>query len=221
MAKTLCLLIFSFLWLNAPLAQQLYLEGFAGLNRSNFDIPPFEQSPKWFSPIGGRLAFGADHVQIGGEYHQTLTNPTWTEDAILASGETKFETTYYGGFLRAKISRYPAMRFGLVLRAGAGMYNTARVSTVPNLAKNVDYKQKLGFNGGIGVSVPLFHPVMLELGYTYYYVDYDAIENTIAAMNGSYHSLQAGLSFNFVFGKRADDYRHLKENWKFRKGWRG
>ena len=214
--------IFLSLLFSLPIsAQQLYLEGFAGRNRTDFDIPPFEQSPQWFSTAGGRFAFGADHVQLGGEYHQFISEPTWQEDDVLLSGETKFESTYYGAFLRAKISRYPAMRFGLVLRAGGGIYNTTRLSTVPNLARTVEYDQTFGFNGGVGVSIPLMRPLMLELGYNYYFVDYDAIEGTIAAMNGSYHSIQAGLSFNFVFGKRADDYRHIRDNWKHRDGWRG
>lgn len=203
-------------------AQQLYLEGFTGRNSSSFDLSPYD-SPQWSTPAGGRLAFGADHLQFGGEYLHFITNPKWNEVDVLNNkiGETEFQTTYYGAFIRGKICRYPAMRFGLVLRAGAGLFNTDRLSSAPLLPKKVSYDQKLGVIAGAGVSIPITRPIMLELSYDYYYVDYDEVTGQLPPMEGSFHSIQAGLSFNFVFGKRANDYRHLRENWKWREGWRG
>lgn len=220
MLKTYFILLAAFFCCSVLHAQQLYFEGFSGWSRTNFDIPPYEQNPETFIPVGGRFAFGADHFQLGAEYQQMLTRPNWPDETT-TSTSTEFETTYYGAFLRAKISRYPAMRFGLTFRAGAGFYNTTRHSDVPNIPPTTEYDQALGFNGGVGASIPLIRPLMLELGYTYYYVEYDEIRGQIGAMNGSFHSIQAGLSFNFVFGKRADDYEHLRGNWKFRNGWRG
>lgn len=220
MKKTCFLLLCSLFVSASAIAQQLYLEAFSGRSQTNFDIPPYEDNQQWFIPVGGRIAFGADHFQLGAEYHQMLNRPSF-QDETIPSTSTEFETSYYGAFFRGKISRYPAMRFGLTLRAGAGFYNTTRHSDVPNIPTPVEYDQTLGFNGGVGVSIPLTRPLMLELGYTYYFVEYEEIRGEIPAMNGSYHSIQAGLSFNFVFGKRAADYKHLRENWKHRNGWRG
>ena len=221
MKKTLLLYLLS-LFAHLLPAQQLYLEGFIGRNRTAFDLQPYD-NPQWFSPFGARAAFGADHVQLGAEYHQSLLDPEFTELDVLNNprGASEFTTTYYGAFVRTKICRYPAMRFGLVLRAGAGIYDTERTSNSPLIPRTTTLDQQLGFNAGAGVSIPLMRPLMIELGYTYYYVDYEAVEGQIAAMNGSYHAVQVGLSFNFVFGKRADAYRHLQENRRWENGWRG
>lgn len=166
------------------------------------------------------MAGGSDHVQVGGEFRTNLTNPEFGSTLT-----TAFEETYMGALIRAKISRYPAMRFGLVLKAGAGLYNTKAIvgTGIGNL--EYEYDQILGFNGGVGFSIPMMNKLMLELGYQYNYVDRPDLEAggipIIGAHNGAYHSIQAGLSLNFVFGKRAKDYQHLRENWKWRNGWRG
>lgn len=202
-------------------AQQLYLEGFGTFNSTKYDAPSSDNylnDVKKYLGYGGRLAFGADHVQVGGEYRSNISNPSFT-DKLGATLE--FDETYYGGFLRTKISRYPAMRFGLVLRAGAGVYNTTVVRKLGAGSTSQDYDAILGFNGGVGFSIPVLSHTMLELGYTYNYLERGNEVFAIAEHTASYHVISAGLSLNFVFGERAKQYQHLKENWKFRNGWRG
>ncbi len=202
------------LWLSLQ-AQQLYLEGFGSINRTRYSDARFSNATDYLG-YGGRLAVGSDHFQVGAEYRSNLTNPKFDEPF----GTTSFDETFYGGFLRTKISRYPAMRFGLVLRAGGGVYATsAHLDTNPG-----KYTQKydpiFGFNGGAGFSIPILNHTMIELGYTYNYLKRPSGVFTIPAHNASYHLISVGLSLNFVFGKRAREYDHLKKNWKYRNGWR-
>ena len=213
--KSLLTGLLATVWLSLQ-AQQLYLEGFGTLNRTRYSTTEYSNASDYLG-YGGRLAIGADHVQFGAEYRSNISDPKF-EDQV---GKTSFEETYFGGFIRTKISRYPAMRFGLVLRAGGGIYNTtAHLDT--NLG---EYSQKydpiFGFNGGFGFSIPTFKHTMLELGYTYNYLERPADVFTIPEHNASYHLISAGLSLNFVFGKRAEQYDRVKENWKYRNGWRG
>jgi opacity protein-like surface antigen len=201
------------LFCSVAFSQQLYLEAFSGLNKTAYDSPLYDNAQNFFS-VGARLAAGADHVQVGGEYRTNLTNPTFEVLTI----DNEFEESYYGGFLRAKISKYPAMRFGLTLRAGAGIHQVKWV----NPAFSYEYDAMLGFNGGAGVSFPAFKAVMLELGYTYNYVERPSVENPfIEKYKANYHTIHVGFSLNFVFGERAKQYNHLRDNWKWRNGWRG
>ncbi|MBK9017082.1 MAG: hypothetical protein IPM82_25170 [Saprospiraceae bacterium] len=116
--KSLLTGLLAILWLSLQ-AQQLYLEGFGTLNRTRYSTTEFSNASDYLG-YGGRLAIGADHVQLGGEYRSNISDPKFEGQV----GTTSFEETYFGGFIRTKISRYPAMRFGLVLRAGGGIYNT-------------------------------------------------------------------------------------------------
>lgn len=206
----------------AAWSQQLYLEGFGSLNRTTYSaakIPPDINlnSKSDYLGYGGRLAFGADHVQIGGEYRSNLTNPSFKG----SSDKYSFDETYYGGFVRTKISRYPAMRFGLVLRAGAGIHQTTTTLEKNGSSFHQKYDSIFGINGGFGFSIPIFSHTMLELGYTYNYLKRPDGVFIIPEHQATYHSISVGLSLNFVFGKRAEEYQHLKENWKFQNGWRG
>ena len=194
-------------------AQQLYLEPFLGRNTTNFDGQAYGSNPQNNFVYGARIAAGADHLQVGAEYHRYLSKPKWdisspaTGDKI---GQHEFQTVYYGAFLRTKIAKYPALRFGLKLQAGAGYYNTERISDVPGEPAVVKFDQKIGFNGGLGFSIPTTDWVMIELGYAYHYVEYDKTSSA-NGFNGSYHSIQAGLSLNLVFGKRARQYNDIRK----------
>lgn len=201
-------------------AQQLFLEAFSGMNRTAFDSEIYPEQD-WYAPIGIRIAGGAEHVQIGGEYHQSLSG------AILNfknDSREEVESSYYGGFLRANLGRYPAFGFGIILKIGAGMYdNTHSVfDQSGNSEANVSYEYdpEFGMNGGIGVSIPIPNTMHLEIGYVYNYVDRPELD-AIQGFKAHYHSIQAGLSWNFVFGDKAKRNKHLKDNWKWRQGWRG
>jgi hypothetical protein len=68
--------------------------------------------------------------------------------------------------------------------------------------------------------------MMLELGYTYHFVRRPALTTgdgflLISRHRGTHSLLSAGLSFNFVFGKRAEQYRTLRQNSKWKFGNRG
>lgn len=201
-------------------AQQLLLEGFGAWNRTNYSLPEFSTPTSFFS-YGGRLGVGADRLQLGAEYRSNLTNAKFNENAK----STSFEETFYGGFVRTKISRYPAMRFGLVLRAGAGVHQTKAIFESGALEVSEKYDPILGFNGGVGFSIPTFSNTMLELGYTYNYLSRPALKSDgvtlISKHDGSYHMISLGLSLNFVFGETAKRYEHARENRRFQNGWRG
>ena len=91
-------------------------------------------------------------------------------------------------------------------------------------ARADEWLKRVGL-GGFGFSIPTFKHTMLELGYTYNYLQRPELTNggipLLSKHDGSYHLLSVGLSLNFVFGKRAKAYQHVQENWKFRNGWKG
>lgn len=203
-------------------AQQLYFEAFGNVSRTKYSsetIPPDVNlsSKSDYLGYGGRVGIGADHLQFGAEYRSNLTNPSFEG----TSDTYSFKESYLGGFVRMKISRYPAMRFGLVLRAGAGIYNTTATLAKNSFEFNQNYDGIFGVNGGFGFSIPTCKFTMLEIGYTYNYLKRPDGVFIIPSHTASYHSITAGLSLNFVFGKRAEQYQRLKENSKFQNGWRG
>ncbi len=201
--------IFFFVSFLSLQAQQLYLEGYPALLRTTYEKDIFPDKKNYLA-LGAKLAVGSDHFQVGGEYRSDLTA------AKLPFGNTSssFKETYYGGFLRYKIARYPAMRFGLVLKAGAGVHDqSVEFASQPNIRYN--YDPIVGGQAGAGISIPLTRPFMLELGYTYHFLkrpEFHGIDPHFA----SYHLFSAGLSLNFVFGKRKQEYDQLRQNRRFR-----
>ena len=185
-------------------AQQLYLEAFTGRNRTSFNLPIYT-NPTWFSPLGAKIAFGLDHLQLGGEYSFNWSKPSFELKDTTIVGSHIYKHTYYGLLLRGKISRYPARRFGLTLNIGAGYMALTRTSKIDGEPASLAYSKTPSFNGGIGISIPTQGKGMIELGYTYYYVDFPKTDY-LPAMLGSYYSIHIGYSLNFVFGKRAAEY---------------
>jgi hypothetical protein len=211
--------------------QQLFFEGFTNFDRTKYKESYLaEKTPYW--GFGGRAGFGADHVQVGGEYRGNFSNPSFCacDSLTLVNYEksnVSFKETYKGGFVRVKISRYPAMRFGMVIRFGVGVVNTTVFSNKEGITLKQDYEPALGFNGSIGFSTPIFKysKTMLEVGYSYNYAQRPtmniAIDRpTIPSHNAISHMFSFGLSHGFVFGERAKKYEHARQNWKYRKGWR-
>jgi len=214
--STLALLLFGFI----SQAQQLYFEGFGTYNRTSYSCPTpaiiLCNVDKYFG-VGGRLAGGMDYLQIGTEYRTNLSNPTFaTSDRDTIAS---FSESYLGAFIRTKISRYPAMRFGLVLRAGAGFYNSTSNLEIQSVKSSKKYRSILGYNGGIGVSIPAFHRTMVELGYTFNYLRRPDGLAEIPEHRAAYHMFSAGISLNLVFGKKAEQYERTRKTWKYHKGW--
>jgi hypothetical protein len=212
--------------------QHLFIEGFGDFNRTKYKQSYLDEKTSYWG-FGGRIGFGADHVQVGGEFRGNLTNPLFcacdsTSLANYGESHVSFRESYQGGFVRVKISRYPAMRFGLVIKLGVGVFNTTTISEKEGIAIKRDYDPTLGFNGGIGFSTPIFKysQTMFEVGYSYNYAQRPemivaADRPPIPSHNAVSHMLSLGLSYNFIFGERAKKYEHARQNWKYRKGWRG
>ncbi len=203
--------------------QQLFIEGFLGFNRTKYKNASFANNDV-FNGYGARLGFGADHVQVGGEFRNNFDNPIFQ----YSNSSWSFQENYFGGFIRTKISRYPAMRFGLVLKGGVGAINTEAIWEEDGIEITKAYETILGFYGSLGVSTPIYKyaKTMIEFNYTYSYAhrpELTVIEGRtpFPSHNAITHILQIGLSHNFVFGERAKKYEHARQNWKYRKGWRG
>ena len=185
-------------------AQQLFVEIFSGYNKTVFELEKYSSSAHFF-PIGGRLAGGLEHVQLGVEYRQNLSNPEFAfkdnAEPPKAIQIDEFDMQYYGAFLRGNVSEIPAYRFGLILKAGAGYYNHTLIShnLITDQTTKHTYEKLLGFNGGIGISSPIYALLHWEIGYQFNLVRHPALDG-IPAYNAYYHSLQVGLSMNFVFG---------------------
>jgi hypothetical protein len=208
MKKVFTTLLFFSLLATLP-AQHLYLEAFTGLNKSDYKNPQYLTKASNLN-VGARLAAGTDHFQIGAEYNTNLTRPTLdVSDNGVTTGTDTYSENYIGGFLRTKISKFPAQRFGLVLMAGGGVYTSSvevQRTGAPGSPQQFDYKQYPGFNGSVGFSIPVSRRIMLELAYSYHLVTRPELPPYLPEYNASYHCFSAGASLNLVFGKRAQEY---------------
>lgn len=199
-------------------AQQLMLEVYSGINATAYDWADYDQT-EWHVPIGVRLAGGHEHVQVGVEYRKNISHPAFTSENSLSKVE--FQETYKGLFLRGNFSSLPAYRFGLVLKAGAGYYETTQNSYIPpseSLEQRLDFERVLGYNAGIGISAPIYTLLHWEIGYQYNYIDHPE-SNINPAYKGSYHSIQMGLSLNLVFGNTAKKCRRVISGNRSKRGW--
>jgi len=201
----LILTVFACLQVNA---QQLFFEAFSGYNITAYES--FGEENEGYVPLGFRIAGGLEHVQIGGEYRRNITNPKFqlTDSPF----RTEVEETYYGAVLRGNLSKLPAYRFGLILKAGAGYYQ-GKEMTYENdalIAENtINYDKTFGWNAGIGISAPIASLVHWEIGYQFNSVNRDIPGTGSVQQNMSYHSFQMGLSLNLVFGNTAKRCRRV------------
>ena len=181
--------------------QQIFVEAYSGYQLTSYS-DAFEES-KGYVPIGFKLAGGHEHVQIGIDYRQHITNPTYTNELAGVDLTTQdFEETFYGAFLRGNVSTLPAYRFGFIASVGAGYYspklNTYGGEGTDNLLSTTDYDRKLGYNFYAGISAPIYSQIHWELGYQLNMVDH--ISDGAFVNTGNYHSIHVGISGNFVFG---------------------
>ena len=191
-------------------AQNLIVEGFSGINTTKYGSP-YTSNTRYLN-FGGRLAGGMHKLQLGVEYSQDLISPQLDLEFNGAPfGTDEITSTYMGIFLRSKLCRYPAARFGLVLRAGAGIYDSKLTFTdaVAGQQLNYNYDQYYGANGGIGFSFPFGKFAMIETSYNVYYSKRPEIPNLRQSYTSTYHSLQVGISYNFIFGKIKSKYEDI------------
>ncbi|MEM9819481.1 MAG: hypothetical protein AAF985_00355 [Bacteroidota bacterium] len=215
--KQLTLTLFTIVLSLGLHGQQLFFEGFSGYNRTAYNLSEYN-SAQGYVPLGFRIAGGFERIQLGAEYRRQITNPAFTFTNP-TNGEDfrreEFVETYYGALLRANISSLPAYRFGLVLKAGAGFYNTTRqLYALPEEIiisdETFEYDRRLGFNAGIGVSAPIYTLLHWEIGYQFNFVDRDEqLTRAIPEYQAYYHSFQMGLSLNLVFGNVAKKCRRV------------
>ncbi len=187
-------------------AQHLVIEGFSGINTTKYDFA-YTNNDRYLN-FGGRIAGGFHKLQIGLEYFQDLTSPTLTLDAF---GEDAISTQFMGLFFRSKLCRYPAARFGLVVRGGVGIYDSELTFTEANSGQQFTYTydRYYGANGGVGFSFPFGKYAMIETSYNVYYSKRPEISNLRQAYKATFHSIQVGLSYNFVFGAIKDKYESI------------
>lgn len=182
--------------------QQLFFEAYSGYNLTAYDGMTYNES-QGYIPIGFKIAGGHEHVQIGIDYRQHITNPTFELEALGTDLATfDFEETYYGAFLRGNLSTLPAYRFGLIGSVGAGYYtptlNSYAGEGTDNLLSSTEYDRKLGYNFYLGISAPIYAQLHWEIGYQLNLVDH--VADGVMVNTGNYHSIHVGLSGNLVFG---------------------
>ncbi len=180
------------------------LEVFSGDNFTAYSLPELSKKQNFWT-YGVRIAGGFRHLQFGVEYEDQLSDPSFRVDSLQRT--EAIQSNYVGALVRLKISSLPAYRFGLVVKAGAGIYDTRRVSkpfSNPAGEQSVDYGNLLGFNAGIGFSSPLFKNLQWGFQYQFNYAHRPTLQagqETLPKYNAIHHSIQASLSLNFVFGK--------------------
>jgi len=229
MKKLLFPLAMLFFALNIQ-SQQLFFEVSSGYNLTAYEGTAYSEAAGYV-PIRARLAGGFEHVQLGVEYSMDITRPEF--DLIdFDSGDLiarqEFENSYYGLFVRGNLSSLPAYRFGVVLSGGVGFYNTdpMQVTLPDNIAidksdfLNID--QALGYNFRVGISSPIYMNLHWEIGYQFNYVNYEKDVNDILLLESFqpyYHSIQAGLSLNLVFGNVEKACRRVMSGNRSKRGW--
>lgn len=192
--------------------QQLFFEAYSGYQLTAYDGSTYEES-KGYIPIGFKVAGGHEHVQIGLDYRQHITNPTYelAETPGLDAVRAEIEETFYGAFLRGNLSSLPAYRFGLIGSVGAGYYspkvNTYLGEGTDNKQGTTEYDKKLGYNFYLGISAPIYAQLHWELGYQFNKVDHVLDGEVLNA--GNYHSIHVGLSGNLVFGNTEKKCRRV------------
>ncbi|MEM1322027.1 MAG: hypothetical protein AAGG75_17335 [Bacteroidota bacterium] len=207
-------------------AQQLFLEAFSGYNFTSYDLEGFDASAGYV-PIGFRIAGGLERLQLGLEYQSTITDPRFTfqDNTGEDIARTEFSNSYYGALLRYNTSSLPAYRFGVIFKLGAGFYQSEQSNFLlpaENLSEPIiEYEPTVGFNAGIGISAPIYTLLHWEIGYMFHYIEWEA-ESAAAlpTFNGSYHSIQVGLSLNLVFGKVRAKCRRLIKSDRSNRGFR-
>ena len=208
-------------WLTNLQGQQLHFNAWSGLNRTMYDLPKYSDN-QGFLVYGGRIAFGHQNIQIGAEYETNLNNPSFDisdNDGNIFQNET-FEHTYYGALIRLNSAKIPAYRAGLILKLGGGIYDSKFILTeLPDgpTYEPINYDEKfLGFNGAIGISAPIYRVLHWEVFYQFNYTNIPELQAQsilIPEFKAIHHSLQVGISLNFVFGETA---RRAKEILKAR-----
>ncbi len=226
MKKLLLLLVWCCMGMSLP-AQQLFFEISSGYNITAYEGATYSEGVG-FVPIRARVAGGFEHVQLGVEYNRDLTKPEFeffdeaTGDLI---GRQEFDNSYYGLFVRANLSSLPAYRFGVVFSAGAGFYDSEPLfTTLPdgNVVPNEGLEPTIGYNARVGISSPIYANLHWEIGYQFNYVNFekDAAGILLAqAFQPYYHSFQAGLSLNLVFGNVEKKCRRVISSGKSGRGW--
>ncbi len=195
----------------AAYGQQLFFEAYSGYNLTAYDGMTYNES-KGYIPIGFKIAGGHEHVQIGIDYRQHITNPTYELGAGGVDLATyDFEETFYGAFLRGNLSTLPAYRFGLIGSVGAGYYaptfNSYAGEGTDNKINSTPYEKKLGYNFYLGISAPIYAQLHWEIGYQLNMVDH--VFNGEVVNAGNYHSIHVGLSGNLVFGNTEKKCRRV------------
>lgn len=191
--------------------QNLHISPFAGFNRTAYEFENY-QSNQSFYTYGARLAFGHENFQIGGEYETNLTEPSFviSDNNNVPFRRDEFSNTFIGTFIRWNTSEVPAYRLGLVLTVGAGFHETDFNSfSIPDdrILEATTFSDKyLGFNASLGFSGPIHELLHWELHYQFDYANIPELQSLVTpfpefrAMN---HSIQLGVSMNFVFGEAA------------------
>lgn len=211
-------------------AQQLFFEVSSGYNLTAYEGSTYSEAAGYV-PIRARVAGGFEHIQLGLEYSMDITRPEFDIvdfDTGNVYARQEFENSYYGAFVRANLSSLPAYRFGVILSAGAGLYNTdpMQISVPDNIAidksefLNID--QAFGYNVRVGISSPIYMNLHWEIGYQFNYVNYEKDVNDLLlaeAFQPYYHSIQAGLSLNLVFGNVEKACRRVMSGNRSRRGW--
>jgi len=189
-------------------SQQLFFEAYSAYNLTAYDGTTFNES-QGYIPIGFKVAGGHEHVQIGFDYRQNITNPTFElgETPGVGTITNEFDEKYYGAFLRGNLSSLPAYRFGLIGSVGAGYYTPTFISSQGESSNSVEYDRKLGYNFYLGISAPIYAQLHWEIGYQLNLVDHVLDGNVINA--GNYHSIHVGLSGNLVFGNTEKKCRRV------------
>jgi len=82
------------------------------------------------------------------------------------------------------------------VKAGVGLYFWTNEAEITGLAKETDSKNDFGFNGGLGVNIPVSETTLINIGAQYHYVKVDA-GTGVETAKAQYATFSAGVGFMF------------------------
>lgn len=185
-------------------AQQLHVGlYYAGL-RPNYNTPLFKKKMKGGGALGGKIAVGTDHVQLGIESENALSFESFLGE--VSDTAYQIDNTFNGVFIRANFGSIPAYRLGFVTKIGVGFFEDELTEEIINQDNiTVSYPDKMiGVNAGIGVSGPIKKRFHWEFMYQVSYHQRPELviaELTIPKHNAWQNAFQFGISMNFIWGK--------------------
>ena len=205
--KIYILILFLLIFISQTFSQRSAFVGiYSGWGKTHYNMR--EYSSESYMPLGIRGGFGYHFLQLGPDIQTNIKSAifNFSDSAGNKLYSEKIHDDYLGAMLRLHGGDDPH-DYAIIFRIGAGVYYSKKYITYTSYYQTLhpektdetfNFKNSIGWNGAVGVSVPLFHSCLhftIEGQFNYNPRIYNNKTN--------YHTtwdIQAGLVYYF-FGR--------------------